>query len=75
MTDEEMLRQLTEKVNLDMEEIGTHIKVAKDLALQVQKIEKCQKLTVECLLHCWKNSHVRQRQELEIKVDEDSVHS
>lgn len=58
MTDEEMLRQLTEKINLDMEEISQHIKVAKDLTSQVEKIEKCQKATVECLVHCWKNSHV-----------------
>mmetsp|Transcript_692 Transcript_692/g.1263 ORF Transcript_692/g.1263 Transcript_692/m.1263 type:complete len:528 (-) Transcript_692:8051-9634(-) len=68
LTDEEMLRQLTEKINLDMEEISQHIKVAKDLTSQVEKIEKCQKATVECLVHCWKNSH-----DLLLKVEEDLV--
>lgn len=54
-----MLLQLTEKINLDMEEIVQHIKVARDLASQVEKIERCQKVTMDCIVHCWKNSSVR----------------
>jgi hypothetical protein len=75
LTDEEMLLQLTEKINLDMEEIGEHIKVAKDLASQVEKIEKCQKVTMDCVVHCWKNCSVRLRQDMMLKLEKNSSKS